>query len=193
MLMKSLANKIARIFIGQSSPREDFQMVHPLKSLTNENGSAIVIALMLLSLLTVMGIWSTRKSNIETLIAGNEVARKQTFFRTESGVIEGAFTIEDANTGQLASRSYAWLTEASIAPDMTDPDNWDFDGVGGDDTAMATTVDPEVGFCALDKGITSGDSLLMTGASQVRTYAVYSFHDSRNGQALMEVGYKRRF
>ena len=130
---------------------------------------------------------------IETLIAGNEVARKQTFFRTEGGVIEGGFAIEEAAAGDLAARNFDWLTEASIAPDMTDPQNWDFDGSGADDTAVASQIDAEVGYCALDKGVTAGDSLLMTGASQVRTYAVYSFHDSRNGQSLMEVGYKRRF
>lgn len=168
-------------------------MRYALKTLTNEQGSAIVIALMLLSLLTVMGIWSTRKSNIETMIAGNEVARKQTFYRTESGVIEGGFAIEEAASGDLSSWAPDWLTEASIAPDMTDPANWDFDLVGGDDTAVPSSLDGDVGYCALDKGITSGDSLLMTGATQVRTYAIYSFHDSRNGQALMEVGYKRRF
>lgn len=170
-------------------------MICPLKSLNNENGSAIVIALMLLSLLTVMGIWSTRKSNVETLIAGNEVARKQTFYRTEGAVIEGGFRIEDAGPADLKSwdPSGSWLFEASAAPDMTDPANWDFDTVGGDDTAEPSTVDAEVGYCALDKGITSGDSLLMTGATQVRTYAVYSFHDSRMGQSLQEVGYKRRF
>lgn len=169
-------------------------MIRPLKSLTNEKGSAIVLALMLLSLLTVMGIWSTRKSNIETLIAGNEVARKQTFYRTEGGVIEGGFAIEEAVASVLKGHTPAWLTEKSAAPDMTDPDNWEFNvpPVAGD-TAVATEIDDEVGFCALDKGITSGDSLLMTGASQVRTYAVYSFHDSRMGQALLEVGYKRRF
>ncbi|GEM_PF-1475242 len=170
-----------------------FRKIYLAKNLANENGSAIVIALMLLSLLTVMGIWSTRKSNVETLIAGNEVARKQTFFRTEGGVIEGGFAIEEAATGDLAARNFDWLTEASIAPDMTDPANWDFDGTGADDTAVASQIDSEVGYCALDKGVTAGDSLIMTGATQVRTYAVYSFHDSRNGQSLMEVGYKRRF
>ena len=172
---------------------ERCRKIQPVRNINNESGSAIVLALMLLSLLTVMGIWSTRKSNVETLIAGNEVARKQTFFRTEGGVIEGGFAIEEAATGDLAARNFDWLTEASIAPDMTDPANWDFDGNGGDDTAVASQIDTEVGYCALDKGVTSGDSLLMTSATQVRTYAVYSFHDSRNGQALMEVGYKRRF
>lgn len=163
--------------------------MHPLKSLTNENGSAIVIALMLLSLLTVMGIWSTRKSNIETLIAGNEVARKMTFYRTEGGVIEGGFKIEEADTGDLKSwnPSLGWLFEADGAPDMTDPASWD------ENTSKASDTYDDVNFCALDKGITSGDSLLMTGATQVRTYAVYSFHDSRMGQSLQEVGYKRRF
>ena len=86
---------------GQMVPRKNCLMDRPLRTLANENGSAIVIALMLLSLLTVMGIWSTRKANIETLIAGNEVARKQTFFRTEGGVIEGGFAIEEAATGDL--------------------------------------------------------------------------------------------
>jgi hypothetical protein len=191
--MIAFANKIIRFFAAPSSRSEGVQMAHPFKSLTNENGSAIVIALMLLSLLTVMGIWSTRKSNIETLIAGNEVARNQTFFRTESGVIEGGFSIKDAAASDLTAWTPDWLTKKEFALDMTDPENWDFDQVGGDDTAVPTTADPEVGFCALDKGITSGDSMLMTNASQVRTYAVYSFHDSRNGQSLMEVGYKRRF
>ncbi len=178
---------------GQYGPGKSCLMDRPLRTLANENGSAIVIALMLLSLLTVMGIWSTRKANIETLIAGNEVARKQTFFRTEGGVIEGGFAIEEAATGDLSSRAPVWLTDASIAPDMTDPDNWDFDEAGADDTAVPSELDDEVGYCALDKGITAGDSLVMTGATHVRTYAVYSFHDSRNGQSLMEVGYKRRF
>lgn len=191
--MKTKSDNSATTVIRKEYQREGCRMIRPLKSLTNEKGSAIVLALMLLSLLTVMGIWSTRKSNIETLIAGNEVARKQTFYRTEGGVIEGGFAIEEAVASDLKGRTPAWLTEKSAAPDMTDPANWDFDNVGGDDTAVATQIDPEVGFCALDKGITSGDSLLMTGATQVRTYAVYSFHDSRMGQALLEVGYKRRF
>lgn len=173
--------------------RGGWHQFRPLGALSNQNGSAIVVALMLLSLLTVMGIWSTRKSNIETLIAGNESARKETFFRTEGGVIEGGFRIEEAAVSDLRGRAPIWLTEASASPDMTDPENWDFDLVGGDDTAVPTTIDPEVGFCALDKGVTSGDSLVMTGASQVRTYAVYSFHNSLKGQALMEIGYKKRF
>jgi len=179
--------------IKKDRQQDGSRMVSPLQSLGNEKGSAIVLALMLLSLLTVMGIWSTRKSNIETLIAGNEVARKQTFFRTEGGVIEGGFRIEETDPGVLAARSPDWLYEASIAPDMTDPDNWEFQGDPSDDTAVASDLDSEVGYCALDKGITAGDSLLMTGSTQVRTYAVYSFHNSRDGQSLMEVGYKRRF
>lgn len=186
-------NTIKEIAVRRNHRKEGWPMRYALKSLTNEQGSAIVIALMLLSLLTVMGIWSTRKSNIETLIAGNEVARKQTFYRTEGGVIEGGFAIEEALPGDLKAWAPDWLTEASAAPDMTDPANWDFDLVGGDDTAVPSSLDADVGYCALDKGITSGDSLVMTSATQVRTYGVFSFHDSRDGQALMEVGYKRRF
>ena len=138
--MKTEFDNMEYLESGQMVPERACRMIRPLRSLTNENGSAIVIALMLLSLLTVMGIWSTRKSNIETLIAGNEVARKQTFFRTEGGVIEGGFAIEEAATGDLSSRAPVWLTEASIAPDMTDPDNWDFDEAGADDTAVPSAI-----------------------------------------------------
>ena len=179
--------------IGADTQREGCLVKRPFKIITNENGSAIVIALMLLSLLTVMGIWSTRKANIETLIAGNEVARKMTFYRTEGGVIEGAFAIADADTTALKAHTPAWLFKADTAADMTDPANWDFDEQDSDDTAVPSQIDPNVGVCALDKGVTSGDSLLMTASTQVRSYGVYSFHDSRQGQSLIEVGYKRRF
>ena len=188
----SISDRTASVMIGHC-PKKASRLTGLYKCLSNENGSAIVVALMLLTLLTVMGIWSTRKSNIETLIAGNEVARKQTFFRTEGGVIEGGFKIEQTVSGDLRAWAPDWLFDKSAAPDMTKPENWDFDQQDGDDTAVPTTLDAEVGFCALDKGITAGDSLVMTSTTQVRTYAVYSFHDSRDGQALMEVGYKRRF
>lgn len=196
--MKIESDIIEYTVISQDRQREKCRMISPLRSLTNDKGSAIVLALMMLSLLTVMGIWATRKSNMEALIAGNEVARKQTFYRTESGIIEGGFAIEEENTLALKARTPtkkpgAWLFAWDTAADMTDPDSWDFDEVGGDDTAMPRTDDPEVGFCALDKGVTSGDSLVMTTSTQVRTYAIYGFHGSRMGQALIEVGYKRRF
>ncbi|MGD9330774.1 MAG: pilus assembly PilX N-terminal domain-containing protein [Desulfobacterales bacterium] len=191
--MKNETHNIRSAIFRQDCQELQPRLVNPLQSLTNNNGSAIVLALMMLSLLTVMGIWSTRKSNMETLIAGNEVARKQTFFRTEGGVIEGGFSIEEADTLDLKARTPAWLFAADTADDMTKAENWDFDLVGGDDNAVPTTLDPEVGFCALDKGVMAGDSLVMTNATQVRSYAVYSFHDSDLGQALIEAGYKRRF
>ena len=191
--MKYALNDRERYSISSRYSLNALFKTHFLKKFDDENGSAIVVALMLLSLLTVMGIWATRQSNIETLIAGNEIARKQTFFRTEGGVIEGGFAIEEAATGDLEGRSPFWLSAKENAPDMTDPENWDFDEVGGDDNAKPSTLDSEVGYCAIDKGITAGESEDMTNATHVRTYAVYSFHDSRGGQALMEVGYKRRF
>ena len=169
-------------------------MIRPLRSLSNENGSAIVMALMLLSLLTVMGIWSTRKSNIETLIAGNEVARKQTFYRTEGGVIEGGFAIEEAATGDLSSRAPVWLTEASVAPDMTDPANWDFDNVGGDDTAVATSNRSRGWLLCPGQGDYSGR---LAAHDRYRARCAPTrctvFTTAAMGQSLMEVGYKRRF
>ena len=52
--------------------------------LENKKGSASVIALILLALLTLLGIAVTTTSSIEVQIAGNELRQKLAFFSAES-------------------------------------------------------------------------------------------------------------
>ena len=161
--------------------------------LTNQDGSAIVIALMFVVLMTLIGIYATQTANTEIFIARNEVLRNQTFYRTEAGLVEAAFTIEEEIKDNLLDRSPSYLFEEAGATDMTDMDNWDFDGQDGDDTAVPSALDAEVAFCAIDRGIAPGSSKKATNATQVRRYAIYVHHSSQTGRELMEVGYNKRF
>lgn len=52
--------------------------------LKNENGSALLISLLILGLLTLLGIFATNTTNIEIQIAGNEKVHKLGFYAAEA-------------------------------------------------------------------------------------------------------------
>ena len=56
---------------------------------TNEHGSALVVALIVLVLLTLIGVSATTTSQIETQIAGNERTYMQDFYVADSSWKEG--------------------------------------------------------------------------------------------------------
>ncbi|MBN1626081.1 MAG: hypothetical protein JW944_06105 [Deltaproteobacteria bacterium] len=56
------------------------------KDNSGEQGSVMVVALVILVLLTIIGISATTTTNIETQIAGNEKVQKIAFYTADSGV-----------------------------------------------------------------------------------------------------------
>ena len=73
-----------------------------ISKLNNEEGSAIVIALIILVLLTMIGITASDNTVIELQIVRNEAIYRQNFYRAEAAVIEAAEILEDtANTADL--------------------------------------------------------------------------------------------
>lgn len=60
-----------------------------MKSLKNQNGVALLTALMVMSLLTIIGISASNTTNIELKIAGNEKVSFQAFYVAEAGVYAG--------------------------------------------------------------------------------------------------------
>ena len=77
-----------------------------------EEGSVMVIALMLLVILTLIGIMATRTSTTDIQIAGNQIPYKQNFFIGEGGLNREAAEVGRGNypvlqintTGQLADQ-----------------------------------------------------------------------------------------
>ncbi len=78
------------------------------KTLTrNENGSVIVLAVVMLVLLTFLGISATRMSTIEVQIAANEKRAVQDLYQAEAG---DHFALEIGST---------WLTTTFLLKDET--------------------------------------------------------------------------
>ena len=61
-------------------------MKSSFKQLINEQGSVMVVALLMLSLLTIIGISAAKTSGIETQIAANEKFHKTAFYNADSGI-----------------------------------------------------------------------------------------------------------
>lgn len=57
-----------------------------ISGIKNENGSAIIIALVVLLAVTIMAIATSNNSITELLISGNDVVKKISFFNADAGV-----------------------------------------------------------------------------------------------------------
>lgn len=79
----------------------------------NEEGSVLVVALLILVLLTIIGISATTTTNIELQIAGNEKFHKIAFYHADSGVY---------TTPKLISACIDSGSEINIGSGTTEPD-----------------------------------------------------------------------
>ena len=70
----------------------------------SEDGSVMLVAIMILMLLTLIGIAATNTTSIENLIAGNEKVYKQDFY-----IAEGGTTLEASHVGYAGVNGlYTW-------------------------------------------------------------------------------------
>ena len=82
--------------------------------LRDKDGSALVMALMILVILTLIGIAATNTSTIEIQIAGNEKTYKEAFYKADAGV---SFVVA----------TYPLLSSSSISVDINNDGNDDFE------------------------------------------------------------------
>ena len=114
--------------------------------LKNENGSVIVVALIILALLTILGIAGTNTSTLEVRIATNSQDHQLDFYVADSGWKDAAMFLESQSgvpawingagtiVKNFGSDGYTYTGEPP-APDFTvlTPDNLhDSDGVDND-------------------------------------------------------------
>jgi hypothetical protein len=62
--------------------------------INNEQGSVLVMAIMVLALLTIVAFTATRTSNIEVQISGNELLHQKYFFTAEAGIARAIKQLE---------------------------------------------------------------------------------------------------
>ena len=158
-----------------------------------EGGTILPIALVLLLLLTMIGIAATMTSEVEIRIAGNEVAYKENLYFAEGSAMAGVQMLEnETDTSMLQDLSFHWLHSSLPNTNISGDTNWNPD----DNNAYTALVGGEgyTGYLAVYQGIDSGGSLDIGGATTtLHTYTIYGRSARKNGEAIIEVGYKKRF
>jgi len=153
--------------------------------LKNENGSVMVIGLVMLMLLTLLGISVTTTSTIEIRIAGNEKEYKRSLYLAEAAALEYAQEMQDdpdlENNPEIKALD-------SVTPDnIRDDTHWD--GAGN---SYQSDVNSEARYIPVFEGLAPGASLDMT-KSRVKAYTVYGRSKENNAVAIVEIGYRKAF
>jgi hypothetical protein len=160
--------------------------------LNNEDGIAVVIAILILALLTIMGISANRISNTEVQIAVNEVIYQQHLYRAEGATMEAVELLETSPDPNAAGLT--WLRTILPPPTQADIQDWQF---GGSPSPTLAVIDEpgsaDVDYIAVSEGIASGSSLDV-GSSRVHQYAIYGRSTQPNrGTTMVQVGYLKAF
>jgi hypothetical protein len=153
----------------------------------NQDGAVLCGVLMVLLLLTIIGVASTKVSNTEVQISGNELVYQQNFYRAEGAAMEAAELLEaETNPSETPP---TWL--ANVPHDVTDSEirTWAFGG----SPAPRVSVLADTSLIALSEGIVRGSSLDLE-TSKVHGYAIYGRSaPSRKGATTVQIGYLKAF
>ena len=151
----------------------------------NEEGTVMVVSMLILVLLTIAGVAAVTSSTVELQIAGNEKTYKENFFRAEGAIMENAQIIEDASGADLRDPDdHDWLhgLNALSNEDVKDPNTWS----SGNYTE--SVLYPNTFYMSVYRGITRGGSLDVT-KTRVHEFGLYgrSFLKILNLNILLRV------
>jgi len=155
----------------------------PLK---NDDGSVLVLALIMLVLLTLIGIAASRTASIDIQISGNDIISKQNLYMAEAPAMEAAQDLENNN---LKTYSQTWLHPIGTVYNKV---FWDNDN---DSQPSADAVNlPDSRFLDIYEGLVSGTTLDVS-KSKVHSYAIYGRckHKQNRGLVVINVGYRKAF
>ncbi len=166
------------------------------RHLQNENGTVMVIALLLMAILTILGISAINMSNVDLMIASNERQYKQNFYRAEAAANEAVQLLDDADADNLMlddPAKFTWLNDDAIWPVVSgvetieDPTQWT-------GTKFATATDNIGRYAVLSKGIAGGGSIDITAPSQLFEFEVHGqYYRAQGGWSQVVIGYRKRF
>lgn len=168
----------------------------------HEDGSVLVIAMIMLALLTIIGISATTTSTIEVQIAANDRFYKQNLCVADGAAMECIQRMENGGEEmkEMTSTRDVWLIDGSNfnrsgvsvpgADTITDPDNWRDADTGTSQSCEVAMLDPNSRFMAFYGGIAEGSSLDMT-KSTVYEYRVFGRSTRNEGLVIIGVGYRK--
>jgi Tfp pilus assembly protein PilX len=159
------------------------------KKNSHQEGSIVIVALVLLVLVTLMGVSITQITSVEMRIAGNERDYKRVFYLAEAAAMEALQRLENADPQDLKTSTTAleWLHDSST--DLEDKDNMK----NTDSISTESAFDQDTYFAVTARGITGGSSLSVTTSSRLYSFDAYGYSEKQRGRAHIVGGYKRRF
>jgi len=165
-------------------------------AVNNEDGSVIVIAMLILAVLTILGVSSSNTSTTELNIVRNEGIYQTDFYQAESCAYEALQRIEEETvTDRLFSTSntYDWINNNTV--NLSQSVNWNnfgqSSGIPGDNCDVSL-ISASAFFSVIANGVRSGSSLDI-GSTRLYEFDVYGLSGSANDEVLVEMGYLRRF
>lgn len=170
-------------------------MLNQASTLKNEQGTAIVMGLVVMLILTVVGITAVNTSTVELQIVRNEGIYKEDLYLAEGAAHEAIQTIWGiARTDPyiLLDRTRDWLSVKPGDVEMVDMgyayiENGDNNVIG-----EASPIGAQTSFSAVDTGVARPGSLEMTGTN-IHEWAVYGQSNKNNGRVLIQIGYRERY
>ena len=170
-------------------------MKQTISILKNKDGNAIIIAMMILVLLTIIGTSATRNTTVELRVVRNDIVHREHLYRAESAAMEAAQWLQNASVATLEDLNPTLF----ISQDPIDLTDLNLNGAEDWNNWAQSAADPEGGatmFCGY-KIVDETGPVDLGAATNQHTYAVYGLFDRRTGMsrghALIAIGYKRRF
>jgi type IV pilus assembly protein PilX len=161
----------------------------PVDCLNNQQGSALIIVLIVMAVLTLVGLSAINTATVENKIVRNERIYQENFYLAESSVNEAAQKIEnETDRDNLLPSSAAWISDDSSGLDFKDPGSW------MSDNSEQAAISNQALYSTVSKGVHKGSSLDIGDTNtRLYEYAVFGHGQSQNGSVIVEIGYLKRF
>jgi hypothetical protein len=153
----------------------------------NEDGTVLVIALIILVFLTLIGIAITATTEVEIQIAGNERLYKDNLYTAEAAAMESAQLMQE--TASLDPSVVTWIKPmgTTTIDDIRNDAYWPAN-------SQASVIDANTRYLAVEDGVAEGTSLDMTKTT-LRSYSLYGrrFNTAQPnlGRSIVRVGYRK--
>ncbi len=162
-----------------------------MRYMKDERGSVFVIAVFVLLLLTMIGIYATNTSTLELMISGNEKVSKKNLYKAESTAYVGASAI-DAFSSKPNTNTYGWFHPKSSPADPTNPSTWT------DSNSQKVPALGNTRYVVTDGGkyIPKGSSLVIKptyGSSQINVFHISGRCAENGGESIVSIGLKKRY
>ena len=167
----------------------------------DENGSALILSMLMVMMLTLIGIAATTTSTLEMGIAANERVYKDNFNRSEAAAMIGAQEMEnemdETPLKDLQQQKYSTWMHFNLPDPNNLNNNWGYDEDDQNpdtpaNTDSAEAIDPQSRYLGDYKRVAPDASLDMSEPT-IHEFSIYGRSARNRGSVTIEIGYRKRY